>query len=59
MNSRKTAPWSLSLEKYDPVNKVLFGQWNDNKVVSYISTLGVSKKVLVKIFIDSDHVISR
>jgi hypothetical protein len=31
----------MSLVKFDPVNKVLFGQWNDNKVVSFISTLGV------------------
>ena len=31
----------MSLVKYDPVNKVLFGQWNNNKVVSFISTLGV------------------
>ena len=27
--------------KIDPVNKVLFGQWNDNKVISFISSLGV------------------
>ncbi len=25
--------------KYDPVNEVLFGQWRDNKVVSFVSTL--------------------
>jgi len=30
------------------MNKILFGQWNDSKVVSYISTLGVSGKVSVK-----------
>ena len=27
--------------KFDPVNKVLFGQWSDSKVISFISTLGV------------------
>ncbi len=27
--------------KFDPINKVLFGQWNDNKAISFISTLGV------------------
>ena len=31
----------MSFVKFDPVNKVLFGQWNDNKVVLFISTLGV------------------
>ena len=33
---------------YDTVNRILFGKWNDNKVVSYISLLGVSGRVTVK-----------
>jgi hypothetical protein len=37
-----------SFEKYDPVNKILFGQLNDNKVVFYISSLGMSGKVSMK-----------
>ena len=41
LNLPKTSQRSTSLVKFDPVNKVLFGQWNDNKVVSFISTLGV------------------
>jgi hypothetical protein len=48
MNLTKSTPRGTSLERYDPMNKILFGQWNDNKVVSYISTLGVSGKVSVK-----------
>jgi hypothetical protein len=56
MNLKKSSPRGSSLEKYDPVNKVLFGQWNDNKVVSFISTLGVSKKVTVKRRIGSETV---
>ncbi len=27
------------LTKYNPVNEILFGQWRDNKVVSFVSTL--------------------
>ena len=34
--------------KYDPVNQILFGQWNNSKVVSCISSLGVSGRVTVK-----------
>ncbi|KAL3800369.1 hypothetical protein HJC23_003665 [Cyclotella cryptica] len=30
-----------SLVKFDPVNKVLFREWNDNKVVSFILMLGL------------------
>jgi hypothetical protein len=33
MNLKKSVPRGASLVKYDPTNKVLFGQWNDNKVV--------------------------
>ena len=33
--------------KYVPVNLVLFGQWNDNKVVSFILTLCISGSVTV------------
>jgi hypothetical protein len=41
MNLSKSSPRGSSLIKYDPVNKILFGQWNDNKVVSFISSLGI------------------
>ena len=47
MNLSKNAERGLSLEKYDPVNHVLCGQWNDNQVVSFISTLGISGSVTV------------
>lgn len=40
MNFSKSSPRGMSLLKYDPVNKILFGQWNDNKVVSFVSSLG-------------------
>ena len=41
LNLPKSSQRGASLVKFDPVNRVLFGQWNDNKVVSFISTLGV------------------
>jgi hypothetical protein len=41
MNLPKSSQRGTSLVKFDPINKVLFGQWNDNKVVSFISTLGL------------------
>ena len=41
LNLPKTSQRGTSLVKFDPVNRVLFGQWNNNKVVSFISTLGV------------------
>lgn len=47
MNLTKTAPRGTSLVKYDPMDRILFGQWNDNKVVSFISSLGVSGSVTV------------
>ena len=47
MNLSKRAERGSSLVKYDPVNRVLFGQWNDNKVVSFSSTLGISGSVTV------------
>jgi hypothetical protein len=56
MNLSKTSPHGASLEQYDPVNKILFGQWNDNKVVLFISSLGVSGKVMAKRRVGPDHV---
>ena len=47
MNLKKSSPCGTSLVKYNPTNKILFGQWNDNKVVSFISTLGISGSVTV------------
>ena len=47
MNLSKRDERGSSLVKYDPVNRILFGQWNDNKVVSFISTLGISGSVNV------------
>ena len=41
LNLPKSLQRGTSLVKFDPINKVMFGQWNDNKVVSFISTLGV------------------
>ena len=47
MNLTKTAPRGTSLVKHDPVHCILFGQWNYNKVVSFILSLGVSGTVTV------------
>ena len=47
LNHSKTAPRGSLLVKYDPVNPILFGQWNDNKVEPFISTLGISGTVNV------------
>ena len=41
LNLPKLSQRGTSLVKFDPVIRVLFGQWNDNKVISFISTLGV------------------
>ena len=41
LNLPNSSQRGTSLVKFDPVNRVLFGQWNNNKVVSFISTLGV------------------
>ena len=34
--------------QYDFIKKVLFGQWNDNNVVSFISILGVLETVSIQ-----------
>ncbi len=39
MNLSKSATMGNSKTFYDPINGLLFGQWKDNKVVSFISTL--------------------
>ncbi len=39
MNLSKTVARGKSKTFYDPINGILFGQWKDNKVVSYISSL--------------------
>jgi len=41
LNLPKSSQRGMALMKFDPVNKVLFGQWNNNKVVPFISMLGV------------------
>jgi hypothetical protein len=56
MNLTKSSPRGTSLTKYDPYHKVLFGQWNNNKVVSFISTLGVSGLVPIKRRVGKDFV---
>ena len=48
LNLAKSAPYGMSLVKSDPVNNVLLCQWKDNKVVFFISMLGVSGSVTVK-----------
>jgi hypothetical protein len=47
VNLSNTTPIGTSLVKYDPVKRILFGQWNDNKADSFISSLGVSGSVTV------------
>ena len=47
MNLSKNTPRGTSLVKYVPVNRILFGQWTDNKVVSFISSLGISGTVTI------------
>jgi hypothetical protein len=56
MNLKKTAPRGSSILKYDPTNKLLFGQWNDNKVVSFISTLGIFGKSTIQRRVGPDKV---
>ena len=56
MNPTKSSPCGTSLTKYDPFHKVLFGQWNANKVVLFISTLGVSGLVPIKRRVGRDFV---
>lgn len=41
MNLSKTSERGSTLVKYDKVNKLLAVQWNDNKIVSLLSSLGV------------------
>ena len=38
----------ISFVKYDPVNRILSGEWHDNKTVLCTSLLGVSGWVTVK-----------
>eukprot|EP00956_Cyclotella_meneghiniana_P008474 scaffold11429_cov48-Cyclotella_meneghiniana.AAC.4 len=40
MNVQKSDVRGTSLLKYDSMNQILFGQWKDNKVVSFISSRG-------------------
>lgn len=56
INLSKMSARGSSLVKYDPVNHILFGKSNDNKVVSFISTLGVSGKVTVSRCIGSKKI---
>ncbi len=39
MNLSKTVTWGESNRFYDPINGILFGQWKDKKLVSFISSL--------------------
>ena len=48
MNLSNLSPQGTSLAKYDPMNKLLFSQWNENKIVSFISTLGISGSVAIQ-----------
>jgi hypothetical protein len=50
MNLKKSSPRGTSLVK------ILFGQWNDNKIVSFISTLGISGRVTMKRRVGNDFV---
>ena len=42
--------------KYDLTNKILFGQWNDNKVVSFISGLGVFRLTTIQRRVGADKI---
>jgi hypothetical protein len=55
----KKNPHGTSLVKYDLVNKVFFGQWNDNEVVDLISTLKVLVRFMVKGRVGDESAISR
>lgn len=48
MNLIKSSQRGLLLIKLNPVHKILFGQWNDNKVVSFISRLGIYEVTSIK-----------
>jgi len=56
MNLLRKSPRGSSLVNSDLVNCILYGQWNDNKVVSFISNLGVSGKVTVSRSIGSKKI---
>ena len=45
---KKTEPIGLSKVIYDKENKLLVIQWNDNKFVSVILSLGLSGKGVLK-----------
>ena len=48
MNLQKSSARGSTLVKYDHVNKLLAVQWNDSKVVSVLSSLGVYGSVSVR-----------
>lgn len=48
MNLIKSSQRGLLFIKLNPVHKILFGQWNDNKVVSFISRLGIYEVTSIK-----------
>ena len=47
-NLKKSADHVMPLIKCDPTNKLLFVQWKDSKVVSFISTLGVFRLSIIQ-----------
>jgi len=56
MNLPKLSFRGTSLLKYDVVNKVLVGQWNNNKVISFISTLRVFGMMTIQCQVGSTKV---
>ena len=56
MNLSKKSDRGSYLMKYDKINGILAGQWNDSKVVSFISTLGEYDIVKVKRRIKKDRI---
>lgn len=48
MNLKKTANRGTVLMAYDKVNQVIIGQWRDNKVVNFVSTVDDSGLTTVK-----------
>ena len=48
MNLAKSSERGSMLVKYDAANRLLAVQWNDNKVVSFVSTLGLYRTVKIR-----------
>ena len=56
MNLSKSSPRGMSLIKFNPIHKILFGQWNDNKIISFILSLRIFGMTAVQHRVDANKV---